>query len=487
MANGIDPQYTGIGRVPIVQESPDTSFVDLAKLISDWTDKEDAKKLEAQKVSDLKEYRENSLDIQSQELDNLKTHQNALRGIQQQNADTAKTSAEATATTAELNSKTAYYNSIGDPKRRLIAQMADPRWKELTGHTNKSIGEEIKALEDYEDDVTLAEGFTTSNNPLQIKYHMQKLKDGDMSGNKAAGETYSNLQKQLKEAGEFQKKLYEVTPKEIAEMYPQYAKNLESIAGHFMPQLTIPKNLKGDQIWEMMKRQEKHIPIEAMEEYNKRVQQVTNAYSNEYRIAKGIGTYEGTKVGEATPFPAETEGRAAFKITPDDYTLSEERYELIEKAQEENNPLWEKWLNEEDYTFADLKMDYEAGQPELEEKEKVEVETKIKPEDDPAKKATETDTKDMTPKTISMSLMSPEEMTPARPTPPMMDATYKGQKINLPMWKELYGRSKHPVTKKAIPEYAWMDDYAKMLTGDPNAEAEDLLTKKGMKHWKKIK
>ena len=163
MANGIDSRYTGIGTVPIVQEAPKTSFTDFLQFVTDYRDKQDAKKLQrdsldlqVQQTSDLKEYRENSLDIQSQELDNQKTHQAALRGIQQQNADTAKTSAEATATTAELNSKTAYYNSIGDPKRRLIAQMSDPRWKELTGHTNKSIGEEIKALEDYEDDVTLA-------------------------------------------------------------------------------------------------------------------------------------------------------------------------------------------------------------------------------------------------------------------------------------------------------------------------------------------
>ena len=34
--------------------------------------------------------------------------------------------------------------------------------------------------------------------------------------------------------------------------------------------------------------------------------------------------------------------------------------------------MWEKWLNEEDYTFADLKMDYEAGKTELEEEENVE-------------------------------------------------------------------------------------------------------------------
>ena len=485
MANGIDPQYTGIGRVPIIQERPDTSITDFLQFLSDHKDRQDAKKLEAQKVSDLKEYRQDSLDIQNKELDNLRVHQTALRGIQQQNADTAKTSAEAAATTAELNSKTAYYNSIGDPKRRLIAQMSDPRWKELTGHTNKSIGEEIKAIEDYENDVTLAEGFTTSNNPLHIKYHMQKLKDGDMSGNKAAGETYSNLQKQLKEADEFQKKLYEVTPKEIAEMYPQYAKNLESIAGHFMPQLTMPKNLKGDQMLELMKRQEKHIPVENMEEYNKRVQQVTNAYSNEYRIAKGIGTYEGTKVGEATPFPAETEGRAAFKITPDDYTLTDERFKLIEKAQDEQNDLWERWLNEEDYTFSDLEADYNAGAKEEDlsgdiKQEKIQQEG-TKQEEVKEEVKEEVQLGQASDQPMSLSLL-PQGQTPSVPP-----TTFKGKKINLPMWRELYRISKHPVTKEFIPEYDWMDDYAKMLTGNPEATRSDLLTKKGMKHWKKIK
>ena len=52
----------------------------------------------------------------------------------------------------------------------------------------------------------------------------------------------------------------------------------------------------------------------------------------------------------ATQFPTETEAQAEFEIAPDDYTLTDERYKLIEKAQDENNPLWEKWLNEEDYT-----------------------------------------------------------------------------------------------------------------------------------------
>ena len=374
MANGIDSQYTGIGRVPIIQERPDTSFTDFLQFVSNWADKEDAKKLEAQKVSDLKEYRENSLDIQSQELDNLKTHQTALRGIQQQNADTAKTSAEATATTAELNSKTAYYNSIGDPKRRLIAQMSDPRWKELTGHTNKSIGEEIKALEDYEDDVTLAEGFTTSNNPLQIKYHMKKLKDGDMSGNKAAGETYSNLQKRLPEAEKYQNDLYEVTPKEIAVMYPQYADNLKTLTKQYSgKEVTVDYNALD------LRSMKDVVPLDKMEEYNTAVTRLTKGWANRYRIAKGIGTYDPADrhifssapdplVGPPTPLEAIDK----IEITPDDFTLSEERYELIEKAQEENNPLWEKWLNEEDYTFADLKMDYEAGKTELEEEENVE-------------------------------------------------------------------------------------------------------------------
>ena len=44
MANGIDPQYTGIGRVPIVQERPDTSFTDFLQFVSNHKDKQDAKK-----------------------------------------------------------------------------------------------------------------------------------------------------------------------------------------------------------------------------------------------------------------------------------------------------------------------------------------------------------------------------------------------------------------------------------------------------------
>ena len=224
-----------------------------------------------------------------------------------------------------------------------------------SGTSTEKINERIKDLEDYKMDMTRASGFYKSNNPLQIKYHMKKLIDGDISTNEAARDIYAALGTQLGTAEKFQEELYEVKPKEIAEMYPEYAENLKSIAQKFMPQLDLAK-MSGDEAFKAMSAQKKAIPVGQMEAYNAQVRIITDSYANKYRMAKGIGVYD-----TATQFPTETEAQAEFEIAPDDYTLTDERYKLIEKAQDENNPLWEKWLNEEDYTFEDLKTDYEAG------------------------------------------------------------------------------------------------------------------------------
>ena len=480
MANGIESRYTGIPIVPEVIEEktrPWDVIESIYGMVKQEEVRADKKKLDWAELNakiessqDLKDFRSDSIDVQNRELDASKKHQRGLRDIAQQNADTQASQAVATAKTAELNSKTAYYNSISDPKRRLIAQMADPRWKELTGHTNRSIGEEIQAIDDYNMDITRAEGFTTSNNPLHIKYHMRKLKDGDISNTQLARDTHSDLRKQLKVAESFQKDLYEVTPKEIAEIYPEYAENLKTIAGSFMPQLNVKElqGLKGDQIFEVMKRQQKHVPMNKMEEYNNTMRQATEGFANRYRIDKGIGIYDASTTSEALK---------DIEIAPDDYTLTDERYELIEKTQDENNPLWEKWLNEEDYTFEDLKTDYEAGLKEadtggVEEQEQQVQEQQVQEQ--------VSEDEDVDPKTTSFSILPLDQ-------PPATTPTFKGKKINLPMWEELMDKRLHPVTKAPLPKYDWMDDYAKMLTGDPNAVASDLLTKKGRSHWGKIK
>ena len=363
MANGIDSRYTGIGTVPIVQEAPKTSFTDFLQFVTDYRDKQDAKKLQrdsldlqVQQTSDLKEYRENSLDIQSQELDNQKTHQAALRKIQQQNADTNSNKQLAD---AKFQKDTSFLNRIkllpeSERLRELLLYQAeegnDDALKRL-GTSKEDINERIAKIEDYKTDVTRASGFIKSKNPLQIKYWMDKLMDGDINSNEAARNIYSQLANQKHTADEHQKELFIVEPKEIAAAYTQYADNLKTIAGKYIPQMDLT-NANSDVLYQMMQSQKKFIPPEKMDAYNKEIDVLTKSYANKYRIEKGIGTYDTSDPN--TPL-------SKIEMTPDDFTLTDERFQLIEKAQDEKNDLWEKWLNEEDYTFSDLEADYNAG------------------------------------------------------------------------------------------------------------------------------
>ena len=363
MANGIDSRYTGIGTVPIVQEAPKTSFTDFLQFVTDYRDKQDAKKLQrdsldlqVQQTSDLKEYRENSLDIQSQELDNQKTHQAALRKIQQQNADTNSNKQLAD---AKFQKDTSFLNRIkllpeSERLRELLLYQAeegnDDALKRL-GTSKEDINERIAKIEDYKTDVTRASGFIKSKNPLQIKYWMDKLMDGDINSNEAARNIYSQLANQKHTADEHQKELFIVEPKEIAAAYTQYADNLKTIAGKYIPQMDLT-NVNSDTLYQMMQSQKKFIPPEKMDAYNKEIDVLTKSYANKYRIEKGIGTYDTSDPN--TPL-------SKIEMTPDDFTLTDERFQLIEKAQDEKNDLWEKWLNEEDYTFSDLEADYNAG------------------------------------------------------------------------------------------------------------------------------
>ena len=484
MANGIESRYTGIPIVPEVIEEktrPWDAIESLYGMVKQEEARTDKKKLDWGKLNaqieanqDLKDYRSESIDLQNREADNLKAYRRKQGEIAGQNANTAAATQKSN---AQFQKDTTFINRIkllpeGERLREILLYGAEnPGYMKRSGTSTEKINERIKDLEDYKMDMTRASGFYKSNNPLQIKYHMKKLIDGDISTNEAARDIYAALGTQLGTAEKFQKELYEATPKEIAEMYPEYAENLKSIAQKFMPQLDLAK-MSGDEAFKAMSAQKKAIPVGQMEAYNAQVRIITDSYANKYRMAKGIGVYD-----TATQFPTETEAQAEFEIAPDDYTLTDERYKLIEKAQDENNPLWEKWLNEEDYTFEDLKTDYEAGLKEADTGGVEEQEQQVQ-EQQVQEQVSEGEDVDI--KTTSFSILPLDQ-------PPATTPTFKGKKINLPMWEELMDKRLHPVTKAPLPKYDWMDDYAKMLTGDPNAVASDLLTKKGRSHWRKIK
>ena len=63
MANGIDSRYTGIGTVPFVQEAPKTSFTDFLQFVTDYRDKQDAKKLQRDRLDQQSAYQKGQLDI----------------------------------------------------------------------------------------------------------------------------------------------------------------------------------------------------------------------------------------------------------------------------------------------------------------------------------------------------------------------------------------------------------------------------------------
>ena len=376
MANGIDSQYTGIGRVPIIQERPDTSFTDFLQFVSNWADKEDAKKLEAQKVSDLKDYREKTLDQEAEAARALDVYRQEQNRIAQQNADT---NAAKQLSDAEFKEDTIFLNMINGLSQDLKDQeiLANPAFMKRQGINPKEVMDRRGRHADFVQDQVRAKSFEGSNNPLQLKYHMEKLQENDLyQSSKAAQDIVSALGAQVLEANKFQKDLYEVTPQELADFDPTFITGVKSITEKYT---TATNNMMDADLLKAMgiggRGLGQYIPLDQLKNFQTDFNMFKNQYDNRYRAAKGIGTYDEMKKfenlteaqkkqlgakyyhgGEKVPI---TEGEVG--IAPDDYTLTDERFQLIEKAMEENNPLWEKWLYEEDYGFEDLKVDYEAG------------------------------------------------------------------------------------------------------------------------------
>ena len=361
MANGIDPQYTGIGRVPIVQEETTSvwdAIVPLAQMAKADKARQEKLKLDYAKLhqqgranDDLKDYREKTLDQEAEAARALDVYRQEQNRIAQQNADT---NAAKQLSDAEFQEDTIFLNTLSGLSQDLKDQeiLTNPAFMKRQGINPKEVMDRRGRHADFVQDQVRAKSFQGSNNPLQLKYHMKKLQENDLyQSSKAAQDIVSTLGAQILEANEFQKDLFRVEPKEIAAAYTQYPENLKTIAGKYMPQMDLT-NVNSDVLYQMMQSQKKFIPPKQMDAFNREVEVLTNAWANKYRMDRGIGTYD--ESDQTTPV-------SDIKMTPDDYTLTDERFQLIEKAMEENNPLWEKWLYEEDYGFEDLKVDYEAG------------------------------------------------------------------------------------------------------------------------------
>ena len=380
MANGIDSRFTNVLPTPTMVEEKTSAWdaiVPLAQMAMQQKAKQDSlnleyrkigiedKKLEqqAQTASDLKQYRSDSLDAQEKANREL----NEARNRQ---ADTAATQAETAAAKQKSDAKyqemTAFTNRIGllPPEDRYKEILLNPEYMEYAGTNRTETIQKMNDHEDYKDTVMLASGLQTSNNPLKIKTMMRELQNGPMNEN--SRKTYQNLAQQLPKAEQYQKDLYEITPTEIVKEFPQYAEGLKTLVQKHAKTGSLGniQDMTPDQIMQM--GQSGAIPQESFEKYSQEVNILTESFANQYRVRKGIGNYSGTFPTDSTSLTM-TSDQAGFEITPDDYAITDERFELIEKVQGDSPEMFEKWLNSgEEYSFKDLEADISAGSLKIE-------------------------------------------------------------------------------------------------------------------------
>ena len=366
MANGIDSRFTNVLPTPTVVDR-ETSAADiiapLAQIAMQQQARQDTLKIKyaelnqkAQQASDLKQYRSDSLDMQEKA-------NRELNEIRSRQADTAATQAATAAdkqkSDARYQEMTAFTNRIAllPPEERYKEILLNPEYMEYAGTNRKETIQKMNDHEDYKDTVMLASGLQTSNNPLRIKTMMRELQNGPMNEN--SRKTYQNLAQQLPKAEQYQKDLYEITPTEIVKEFPQYAEGLKSLVQKYAKTGLPDGDMTIDQVLQMGRSGA--VPAGSFQKYNEEVNLLTESFANQYRVRKGIGDYSGTFPTDPTS-PTLITDQAEFEITPDDYTFTDERYELLEKVQTDNPEMFEKWLNSgEEYRFKDLEADYSAG------------------------------------------------------------------------------------------------------------------------------
>ena len=366
MANGIDSRFTNVLPTPTVVDR-ETSIGDiiapLAQIAMQQQARQDSLNLEYRKISieddKLKQRAIEASDRKQYQIDTLDAQEKAnreLNEIRSRQADTAATQAGIAAdkqkSDARYQEMTAFTNRIAllPPEERYKEILLNPEYMEYAGTNRKETIQKMNDHEDYKDTVMLASGLQTSNNPLRIKTMMRELQNGPMNEN--SRKTFQNLAQRLPKAEQHQKDLYEVETKEILSLYPGYAEALKAVADNFK------QPVAGGSIEEMANnalnmRNTGVIPTNQLSSFIEQSDKVTREYANKYRIAKGIGTYDTIDT---------TTTLSELEITPDDYTLTDERYELLEKVQTDNPEMFEKWLNSgEEYRFKDLEADYSAG------------------------------------------------------------------------------------------------------------------------------
>jgi len=190
------------------------------------------------------------------------------------------------------------------------------------------------------------------------------------------------LAEQYQTVKDEKEKEYEVTPAEIQTAYPEFAYQIKNIAMTAQaPEGDLKKLMEEGKLLEIAQRG--LIPQDKLPAFNAQMTQLREFYQRKYRKEHDIGEYEkiipfsqltAAQKAQAGPYAEMAAGQRAgidpymvpitggeVGIAEGSYGISDEQYDLLEKTMETNEDLWNRWIGEDDYTFADLETDYEAG------------------------------------------------------------------------------------------------------------------------------
>ena len=382
MANGIDRRYTGIPIIPQVVEEKTSvwdAIVPLAQMAKQERLLNEKKELDWEKIRIEKKSNEDMADYRAGVLSNQRTQESNLQLDRQEKNRISGQNAQSLEDQGELKGKTEFYKTL-PPHLRIKAQMNDPRWKELTNTTS---GDYKSAVESYDD----IRDFVDSAGPLQFSGNLKKL-DAAMKHANSLGSTddpdLKTLKLKLAERYQTVKDMkdeeYKVDSAEIQAAYPEYATQIKAIAESFVP----GANLKDMTPEEMLAIRGKGvIPMADLHKFEGRMTQLREYYQRKYRKEHDIGEYEKLiPFSQLTAAQKEQAGDYTKKMAglrdPSDphmvpitggvvgigkesYGISDEQYDLLEKTMETNEDLWDKWIEEDEYSLADLETDYEAG------------------------------------------------------------------------------------------------------------------------------
>jgi len=454
MANGIDRRYTGIPIIPQVVEEKTSmwdAIVPLAQMAKQEKLLAEKKELEWEKIRVEKKSNADMADYRAGVLSNQRTQESNLQLDRGEKNAIANKNAQAVQDQVKLKGKEAYYKGFPAYQRAQL-QMRDPDYLRLTGTTKADYEPLLENYDNISDFVDNAGSLQFSKNLKKIDAAMKhantfETKDPRLSALKL------QLAEQYQTVKDVKEKEYEVTPAEIQEAYPEFAYQIKNIAMTAQaPEGDLKKLMEEGKLLEIAQRG--IIPQDKLPAFNAQMTQLREFYQRKYRKEHDIGEYEklipfsqltAAQKAQAGPHAETAAGQRAEEdpymvpitggevgIAEGSYGISDKQYDLLEKTMETNEDLWDRWIGEDDYTFADLETDYEAG---------LRAET-----DEPTEK--ELEEAELKAQQVSVEREEPEVEPPPSPPAPTPGAS-KGGKLTFTG----YGSSK-TVGGQTLPQFA---------------------------------